>query len=166
MGSKPETAWIKAHERNYSEAGRGARQIDGIIIHVTQGSWSGAINWFRNKDALVSAHYVIRSSDGKIAQCVSDEDIAYHAGNWSYNKRTIGIEHEGYVDDPKWFTTEMFRSSAWLAAYLCHRYNIDPNRGWIIGHYQVPGSDHTDPGKWWDWDYYMDLVHSYYGRMS
>lgn len=166
MGRKPEVVWRAAYESNYSAGSRGAKQIEGIVIHVTQGSWSSAINWFQDPRAQVSAHYVIRSNDGKIAQCVSDRNVAYHAGNLDYNKKTIGIEHEGYVGDPKWFTKEMYRSSAYLAAWLCRAYGIAPNRGYIIGHAQVPGSDHTDPGKWWWWDYYMDLVRHYHSRMG
>lgn len=27
-----------------------------------------------------------------------------------------------------------------------------------MGHSEVPGNDHTDPGPYWDWDYYMSLV--------
>src|SRR3712207_165691 len=93
-----------------------------VVIHVTQGSWSGAVNWFQNPNAGVSAHYTVRSSDGKIAQSVSDTNIAYHAGQWPYNVHSIGIEHEGFVSDPKWFTPEMYRSSARLLAYLCRWY--------------------------------------------
>ena len=28
---------------------------------------------------------------------VAEQDIAWHAGNWDYNTRAIGIEHEGYA---------------------------------------------------------------------
>lgn len=36
------------------------------MIHVTQGSYAGTISWFKDAAAQVSAHYVIRSSDGQI----------------------------------------------------------------------------------------------------
>ena len=32
------------------------------------------------------------------------------------------------------------------------------DRKHIIGHVEVPGTDHTDPGPHWDWDRYMRLV--------
>lgn len=158
--------WYGTNGNNYTNANRGAKQINYIIIHVTQGSWAGTLNWFQDPRAQVSAHYVIRSSDGKIGQSVREKNIAWHAGNWTYNEHSIGIEHEGYVSEKKWFTDAMYRSSARLSAYLCKKYNIPIDRKHIIGHYQVPGSDHTDPGPYWNWDKYMRLVKSYAGGSS
>ena len=108
------------------------------MIHATQGSWSSAINWFQNPSSDVAAHYVVRSWDGKIAQCVSDINIAWHAGNWPVSQASLGVEHEGYVSDPKWFTPEMYSSSAKLVVYLCRRYRIPIDRQHIIGHKEVP----------------------------
>ena len=159
--AKPAVSWHPAHASNYTTASRGPEQIDYVVIHVTQGSWSSAINWFQNPAANVSAHYVIRSNDGKIAQCVSDPNIAWHAGSWNYNERSIGIEHEGYVDDPNWFTHEMYHASARLAAHLVRQWGIPLDRSHIIGHNEVPGADHTDPGPSWWWTYYMILVSLY-----
>jgi peptidoglycan hydrolase-like protein with peptidoglycan-binding domain len=52
----------------------------------------------------------------------------------------------------------MYRSSAALTAYLCNRYSIPKDRAHIVGHSEVPGNDHTDPGPNWNWTYYMQLV--------
>lgn len=154
--------WYGAHSNNYSNVSRpGANKINKVIVHVTQGSWSSAINWFRDGRAGVSAHYTVRSSDGFIGQSVEEEDIAYHAGNWDYNRTSIGIEHEGYVSQPKWFTGEMYRSSARLTAYLCDKYNIPVDRNHIIAHSEVPRATHTDPGRYWDWPRYMRLVRNF-----
>jgi hypothetical protein len=153
---KPPVRWYPAHSSNYTPARRGAAQIDRIVIHVTQGSWSSAIRWFRTSYSDVSAHYVIRSRDGAIAQCVSDLNIAWHAGNWFVNRTSIGIEHEGFFNDPKWFTPEMYRSSARLTAYLCRIYNIPVSRRYIIGHNEA--SSTACPGNYWWWSYYMRLV--------
>lgn len=156
---KPNVVWYPAHGRNYTAANRPrSHRIRYIVIHVTQGSWSSALNWFQNPAAGVSAHYTVRSRDGRIGQSVSDKNIAYHAGNWKYNKHSIGIEHEGYINNPSWFTPEMFRRSAKLTAWLCRRYNIPVNRRRIIGHNEVPGATHTDPGRYWWWRYYMKRV--------
>ena len=43
---------------------------------------------------------------------VPDEDIAWHAGYWPYNESSIGIEHEGFVDDPGNYTSAMMAASA------------------------------------------------------
>ncbi len=147
---------------NYTMANRPySKPINRIVIHVAQGSWSSAINWFKNPYAGVSAHYVVRSRDGFIAKTCQRKNIAWHAGNWNYNQISIGIEHEGYVSNPNWFTDAMYRSSAWLSAHLCKKYWIPVDRYYIIGHNQVPGSTHTDPGYYWDWDRYMSYIRYY-----
>ncbi|MFC5218955.1 N-acetylmuramoyl-L-alanine amidase, partial [Streptomyces coerulescens] len=146
--------WVPAHTNNY-QASRSAA-IDKVVIHVTQGSYAGSISWFQNPSAGVSAHYVIRSSDGDVTQMVRDTDTAYHAR--SANASALGIEHEGYVDNPSWFTDAMYRSSAALTRHLCDRYGIPKDRAHIVGHNELPGNDHTDPGPHWNWAYYMQLV--------
>lgn len=151
-------AYSPACSSNYTAANRTAADIQYVVVHVTQGSYSGAISWFGNCSAKVSAHYVIRSSDGAITQTLLDKHIGWHAGNWSYNQQSIGIEHEGWVDQPKWFTDTMYKESAKLTAALCDKYGIPKTRKYIIGHVEVPGATHTDPGKYWDWDKYMAYV--------
>jgi N-acetyl-anhydromuramyl-L-alanine amidase AmpD len=156
------STWYGAYSGNYTVASRpSSNPINKIVVHVTQGSWSSAINWFKDSRAGVSAHYTVRSSDGFVGQSVQEKDISYHAGNWTYNQTSIGIEHEGYVSDPKWFTDAMYRSSAKLSAYLCKKYNIPIDRSHIIGHNEVPNATHTDPGGNWNWTTYMGYV-AYY----
>ena len=160
--------YLRANRPNYYTWGgkRYPAPINKVIVHVTQGSWSGALSWFKDSRAGTSAHYTVRSSDGKIGQSVREKDIAYHAGNWNYNVTSVGIEHEGYVSDPDWFTGSMYRSSARLTAYLCKKYGIPINRKHIIGHNQVPGATHTDPGSYWNWTRYMRLVKGYAGSST
>jgi N-acetylmuramoyl-L-alanine amidase len=52
----------------------------------------------------------------------------------------------------------MYHASAALTAEICNKYGIPKDRNHIIGHYQVPGTDHTDPGPNWDWVRYIRLV--------
>jgi N-acetyl-anhydromuramyl-L-alanine amidase AmpD len=167
-GGYARASWRPAHRSNYSNANRGPARIDKIVVHVAQGSYSGTINWFQNPGADSSAHYVV-GRRGKVAQCVRNEDIAWHAGWWKTNTKSIGIEHAGYVGNPRSFTTRMYRSSARLSAYLSRRFNIPVDRRHIIGHNQVPGcsgagggvSCHTDPGRHWDWPRYIRLIRRY-----
>jgi hypothetical protein len=155
----PPAHWVPAHSSNYTSASRpGSNPINYIIIHVTQGSYAGTISWFQNSASNVSTQYVIRSSDGDVTQMVRDKDIGWHAGNWTYNQQSIGYEHEGFVSDPKWFTEAMYQASAALTKYKCDQFGIPKTRSRIIGHNEVPGATHTDPGPHWDWSHYMDLV--------
>jgi hypothetical protein len=150
----PPAHWVAANGNNY-QPGRSSA-ITTIVIHVTQGSYSGTISWFQNPSAQVSAHYVVRSSDGDITQMVREEDTAYHVN--SANSYALGIEHEGFIDDPSWFTDPMYRASAGLTRYLADKWGIPRDRAHIMGHNEVPGNDHTDPGPYWDWNYYISLV--------
>ncbi|MEV0810588.1 N-acetylmuramoyl-L-alanine amidase [Micromonospora sp. NPDC050200] len=157
-------AWAPAYSGNYTVANRPSDyRVNYVVIHVTQGSYAGSISWFQNPAAKASAHYTFRSSDGAVTQSVREKDIAWHAGNWTYNTQSIGIEHEGYVDDPSWFTDAMYRASAALTRNLANKYGIPKDRTHIIGHIEVPGATHTDPGPNWNWTYYMQLVNGVTG---
>jgi hypothetical protein len=52
-----------------------------------------------------------------------------------------------------------------LVRYLAERYNVPLDRAHIVGHDDVPGPTpffqtgmHWDPGPFWDWAHYMDLL--------
>lgn len=153
---------------NYALADRpkDGMQIKYIIIHDTESSVSTAVTTFQNPADLASANYIIRSSDGSVIQMVPNQDIAYHARNWYFNSHAIGIEHEGYaVKGATWYSEALYQSSATLVKYLARKYNIPLDRAHIIGHDNVPGMSaasqtgmHWDPGPFWDWNHYMDLL--------
>jgi hypothetical protein len=150
----PGAIWNAASSSNY-RVGR-TSGISTIVIHVTQGSYAGTISWFKNASSQVSAHYVVRSSDGQITQMVAEKDTAWHAR--SANPYSVGIEHEGWVDQPSWFTDAMYRASAALTRNIADRRGIPKTRTYIKGHSEMPDNDHTDPGPNWNWTYYMQLV--------
>ncbi|MFD4787150.1 N-acetylmuramoyl-L-alanine amidase [Streptomyces sp. NPDC058459] len=155
----PSSEWQPASSGNYTASSRpAAYKIDRVIIHVTQETYTGTLAIFQNPEKRVSAHYLVRSADGHVAQCVREADVAWHAGDWGYNTRSIGIEHEGWVDQPAYFTNALYEQSAGLTAAVCDKYGIPKDREHIIGHFQIPGTDHTDPGVNWDWVRYMGLV--------
>ncbi|MEV6671396.1 peptidoglycan recognition family protein [Streptomyces sp. NPDC051162] len=150
--------WVAASSANWRRAERPADYaVDRVVIHVVQGSYSDALRVFRDPLHRAAAHYVVRE-DGHIAQTVRELDVAFHSGNREFNERSVGIEHEGYVDRPDGFTEAMYAASARLTADICARYGIPADRSHIVAHSEVPGTDHTDPGPYWDWDRYLKLV--------
>ncbi len=161
-------SWVPACGDNYSDDARGAGDIDMVVIHTVQGSYSGCSSWFQNCSAGASAHYVVSGSTGGVTQMVREADIAWHAGNWDVNVRSVGIEHEGYVSDCSDYTDALYRGSAKLTADIAARQGVPLDRSHIIGHDEVPdpynpgeyggAGHHTDPGSCWDWDYYMGLI--------
>lgn len=153
---------------NYDLANRPAdgEAIRYIVIHDTEGSYSGTISEFQNHTSYVSAHYVVQSSTGHVTQMVQTKDIAWHAGNWYVNMHAIGIENEGYaLKGATWYTPSEYQSSAALVKYLAARFSIPLDRQHIIGHDDVPGPTdtyvagmHWDPGPYWNWNYFMKLA--------
>ncbi len=169
----PGAIWDPAASCNYSS--RNGTAITHVTLHTVQGTYAGCISWFKNCNAQASAHYVIRSSDGQITQMVREADKAWHVG--SENPYTIGIEHEGYINNPSWYTVAMYQASAALVRDICQRRSIPRTSVWfgdacsgstsnclvkscirIKGHQQYPNQTHTDPGPNWNWNYYYQLV--------
>jgi uncharacterized protein YraI len=150
----PAMRYIPANGGNYTA--RASRRIDRIVVHTVEGSEQGCISWFQNPASNVSAHFVV-SHAGRVTRMLRDSDIGWHAGNWDYNTRSIGIENEGYAYRNTW-TDAQIRVLAQLIAYLCETYGIPKDRNHIIGHKEVPGATHTDPGPHLDWNRLMDLV--------
>lgn len=162
---------------NYSS--RNSTAITAVTIHDVEGSYAGCISWFQNCSAQVSAHYVVRSSDGQITQMVLEANKAWHVG--SENPYTVGIEHEGYQAQTGWYTNAMYTSSAALVRDICNDNSIDPLRTgywpWlgntyynqsnipgactkVKGHQHYPNQTHNDPGPNWDWNYFYKLVNN------
>ncbi|MET7466846.1 peptidoglycan recognition family protein, partial [Nonomuraea sp. NPDC005501] len=143
------------------------RRIDYIVIHDTETKYRDIPSMVSDPD-YVSWHYTIRSGDGHVAQHVRTRDIAWHAGNYDFNARSIGIEHEGYLArGATWYTEAMYRSSAQLLRYLADLYDLPLDRAHILGHDNVPGTTaeshpgmHDDPGPYWDWAHYLELAGS------
>ncbi|MFF9176578.1 N-acetylmuramoyl-L-alanine amidase [Streptomyces sp. NPDC014793] len=150
--------WTAADPANYRRADRpDDYTVDRVVVHVTQGGYQSAVRAFQDPAHGAAAHYIVRR-DGRVTQLIRELDVAFHAGNREYNERSVGIEHEGFVEDASSFTDAMYAASARLTAAICARYGIPRDREHVIGHVQVPGTDHTDPGPHWDWKRYMGLV--------
>jgi N-acetyl-anhydromuramyl-L-alanine amidase AmpD len=156
-----------AAAQNYTKAKRKPAQIRFIVIHVTEGSFLGAVSWLRDPRAHASVNFVV-SRTGSVQKLVPLHDIAWHAGNWAVNKRSIGIENEGFASDPGGFPLAEYKATATIAGRVARQALIPIDRRHIIGHNEVPdpndplqggGIDgHTDPGPHWDWSLFMRLV--------
>jgi hypothetical protein len=141
-----------------------SQAIRYIIIHDTETDYDTTLQLVQDP-TYVSWQYTLRSVDGHVAQHVDAKDVAWHAGNWYVNAKSIGLEHEGFAAQGTWFTEAMYRTSARLVRYLALRYDIPLDRAHILGHDNVPGTTpatvagmHWDPGPYWDWSHYFDLL--------
>jgi hypothetical protein len=99
---------------NYDLADRPADglAIRYVVVHDTEEDYNPTLAEFQDSHAYVSAHYVIRSSDGLVTQMVPTKDVAWQAGNWYVNTHSVGIENEGFaLDGAQWFTPKLYHSS-------------------------------------------------------
>lgn len=116
--------------------------IDTIVIHHNGGlSDEGARStWYVSTGHGTSAHYQV--TPDKIWGCVGEESVAYHAGNYEVNQRSIGIEHLNNRGEPDWtIAEETYRNSARLIADICNRYNLPINRETIHPHKEFTATD-------------------------
>lgn len=138
-----------------------------IVIHDIEGTALNALNIFLHPRFHfdVSVHYVV-DSDGTVYQVIHEKDIAYHAGNFWYNQRSVGIEHAGFdATGFLWYNATEYLASARLVAYLLQKYDIPLDHDHIVAHVTIPSTrlvstpNHVDPGPYWLWDYYFNLIH-------
>jgi N-acetyl-anhydromuramyl-L-alanine amidase AmpD len=170
---RPPTQWVGPTPNRTPKPVVAPRRI---AIHSMAGYWAGSINWNKDPSVEAAAHFYIRSSDGHIGQLVKENEQAW--GSFFFRNPNTGevvpepyrgyhffhFEHEdleqAFTND-QWITDALLHSSARLVAYLCMTYSIPIDRDHIMGHNEIPGSDHGDPGPFWPWQQYMELVRRY-----
>jgi N-acetyl-anhydromuramyl-L-alanine amidase AmpD len=161
------------------------RQPRVIVIHSMEAPEKGdtaenVARFFQNpgkkdngQDRQVSAHLCI--DNNSIVQCVFDNDVAFAAPGANHDG--IHLELAGFAKQTRsqWldpFSTLVLENAANAAAQYCLKYNIPvkhlsnaelkSGQKGIVGHVQVSEvfkkSDHTDPGKGFPWDHFIDRV--------
>lgn len=100
--------------------GRGGYGIEFVVIHYNAGDLTveGCYNVWQTREA--SAHYQVESS-GRIGQLVWDRDMAWHAGNGTANRKSIGIEH---ANQGNTMTDACIENGAHLCAAICKYYGL------------------------------------------
>lgn len=133
---------------------RQGHKVNGIVVHITDGTFDGTIAWFKNKQSQASAHYVI-NRDGKIYEMVDPDDTAWHCGvvngpTWKKyrkgvnpNLHTIGIEFVGGRNDR--FSVEQYWSGIALIRELCELYELEFDSETVVNHRAI-NSAKTCPG--------------------
>lgn len=151
---------------NYDSANRPTDfAITDVVIHDTEGSAQSALDVFQDPTFAASTHYLV-DTDGVVYQIVREKDIAFQVGNFWYNEHSVGIEHVGFdATGFQWYNATEYLASAKLTAYLLKKYNIPLDHDHIVSHGTIPSPtlatspNHVDPGPYWLWTYYEDLIH-------
>jgi N-acetylmuramoyl-L-alanine amidase len=153
---------------NYDPANRPAdgNEIHYLVIGDTGGTYDAAIAAAQQPTSGRSAHYVIRSADGRVSQLVRTQDIAWQAGNWTMNTTSVGVEVESQPGDgARGYSDAAYRSAARLARWLAAQYGIPLDRQHVLGRDEVPGAAPDGQsarlgnlGSRWDWAKFMSLA--------
>lgn len=133
---------IWCNKGNFSESNRKSSDIDTLVIHYTGNDGDTAENngnYFKNNVVETSAHYFV--DDTTVVRSVADKNIAWHAGDWNINCRSIGIEIAGSTSECKGKTLE---NVILLTQRLMRKYKISKER--VIRHYDANGK--ICPGFW------------------
>lgn len=170
----PTAVWIPTDHR---WAGRGGHTPRWIILHGTasggEETAEHVARFFQTNNPPTSTHYII-GRDGKIAQCVREDDTAWgngvlsagHDAWWQEganpNWLTFSIEHvKPRADNADELTPEQRAASFALIKHLCDRWGIPARQadasGGITGHRSIdPVNRAHCPGPYpWDelWAY-------------
>ena len=104
---------------NGASVGRG--NPTEILIHhwgVDGQTHDGVVSFFERESTGTSAHFVV--SEGRIHCLVSTADVAWHAGDWAVNLRSIGIECRPEATDGD------YKAVAWLIGWLREQFGNIP----------------------------------------
>ncbi|MDB6024368.1 MAG: hypothetical protein JWM68_591 [Verrucomicrobiales bacterium] len=151
------------------------------VIHDMEGYYASTLSYLQGCNNSVSVHYTVNGKQdtgtdyvaGDITQMVRDAYSAWTSGCW--NRYAMQTEHEGFASNPAWYTPQMYQASGILTQTKANQNGIPKDRNHIIAHGQklVPGwttyaaanfpfsatcNSHTDPGPYWDWNGYMNIV--------
>ncbi len=173
--------WHPTCNANYYSTGNGHRFH---VVHDMEGYYASVVSLFTSCSyTAASVHYAVNgkkdaSSDapeGELTQMLSESVYGWHARCW--NTYSTGTEHEGFANNPAWYTEPMYQTSAGLTRHIADKFGYAKDRNHIIAHGQksVSGwaawasanlgidpncNSHTDPGPYWDWNHYMALINS------
>lgn len=140
----------------YSRPGEKQGKIEKVVVHYVGNANTSAIanrNYFNNLAqthiTYASSQYIIGLQGEKI-QCIPENEVAYHAGSYSMNRKSIGIE-VCHPDNGGKFNAATYASLVELCADILKRYGLTTDA--LIRHYDVTGKCCPkyyveNPGAW------------------
>jgi N-acetyl-anhydromuramyl-L-alanine amidase AmpD len=164
---------------NYSSRPTGTQgDVQIVVIHTCEGSYSSCWSWLTNSASGVSAHYVVNESGSEISQLVREASRAWHVGaNYdcnlnggvmcglqgvSVNHFSVGIEHGGFASQSS-FPAGQIEASAKLTCDITQGQAIVRDSYHIVAHGRLQPATRTDPGPNWPWSSFISKVQGYCG---
>jgi N-acetyl-anhydromuramyl-L-alanine amidase AmpD len=180
--------WKPLCKANYYTSGYGHKFF---VVHDMEGYYAYTCSWFTGCSApSASVHFATNgkkdaTSDaaaGEISQLgVRTAQYAWHATCW--NQHSLGTEHEGFASNPAWYTDVQYETSAACTRAMANQFGFAKDRNHIVGHGEKSRSSwvtwananlginatcntHTDPGPYWDWTKYMNMINGGVGKTA
>lgn len=158
MISLPKLHWVASP--NFSAR---TAPVDLIVVHDTEGGYSGAISWFAKPASQVSAHFVLREDGSEAVQMVRLDKKAWACV--AFNSRSISLEMAGFAS--KGYGIAEFHAAATVVAWLLKEYKLPVQ--WarkgagpgFTSHYDLgaAGGGHLDPTTdTAKWQQFVELV--------
>ena len=124
----------------YCRSGEKQNNIQYIVVHWVANPGSSALGNRNYFNSLASSHATSASShyivglNGEIIRCIPENEVAFHAGSYSMNRKSIGIE-DCHPDWDGKFNNATYNSLVELCADICNRYGLTVDN--IIRHFDV-----------------------------
>lgn len=163
----PRYTWVQA-DSNFTNADRTWKDVYYHVEHTIEGSKESCISWFKNPVSDASSHVVSGFNGDTHFVMVSDKDIAWTAGNWEFNEKSLQRENEGFASHGGWPESFYVSGGHWVAHHFT-KFRIPFQYGFravgrkgsayragLIGHIHVPWpSTHIDPGPHFNYEKLM-----------
>ncbi len=144
---------------------RARSDIRAIVIHTPEGGQQGTLDVLNGTRASFDFYMPL---NGELYRCNDYlKHIAWQAGDWHYNQRSIGIEQGDFAAKSGQFPDDHYRRLAYLVAYLIQTTNTPlqyakaKGQDGIIDHSMITPDDRTDPGVNFKRQHLLDLVKGY-----
>lgn len=144
---------------------RSNSDIRSIVIHTPEGGIAATLSVLEEHRASFDFYLPL---NGDLYRCNDYRNyIAWQAGDWYYNQRSIGIEQGDYAAKSGEFPDDHYRRLASLVAYLIQttstpfRYVKNYGEDGIIDHRTITPNDRDDPGPTFKRQRLLDLVSGY-----
>ena len=107
-----------------------------IVLHYTGGGTfdANAIYLTKPNRRQVSIHFLVGPA-GEVVLLTPLNHIAWHAGRWSRNRTSVGIENV-HANDDSAYPEAQLQALIYLCAQLCELFKIDPWAS-IVGHRDI-----------------------------
>lgn len=136
---------------------RSATDIDMLLMHTPEGANEAGVLSVLSGSRASFDFYLPPS--GRLYRCNDwSRYIAWQAGDWPINQRSVGIEQWDYAARMGAAPPEHYDRLALVTAWLCSQTSIPPRHATtygepgIVAHAVITPDDRTDPGPGFDWE--------------